>query len=110
MDLRLLILTLLAALAAAACSTSTPSQRPGTHKKYTIRVGSTERSYLLFLPSDYESDSSSRPLILSYHGGGRDAEQQLDLDQFTNPFFNKKALVAYPQGINVSPHTTPFPS
>ena len=88
--------------AAATCTTSNFSQDPGTVKSHTICVGGNiERTYLLSLPNNYESEKTSRPLILSYHGGTRDAQRQLNLDQFTNPKYNKDAIVAYPQGINV---------
>ncbi|KAJ5669036.1 hypothetical protein N7462_010106 [Penicillium macrosclerotiorum] len=40
------------------------------------------------------------PVIFSYHGGVRTAEDELKLDQLTNPEFNDKAIVVYPQGIN----------
>ena len=75
-------------------------QRPGTHQEATIN----KRSYLIFLPSNYEDPHSelSRPLILSFHGGGRTPIQQLDLDNFTSPDFNKDAVVVYPKGENVS--------
>ena len=60
------------------------------------------RSYLLFVPKSYVSRTSPAPLILSYHGGNRNASQQAALDLLTFPFFNTEYVVAYPQGIKVS--------
>jgi hypothetical protein len=84
------------------CTTSDPTQAPGTVKNHTVCVdGKTQRWYLLFLPNNYTS-STPQPLIVSYHGGTRNASSQLSLDNFTSPAYNPGALVAYPQGIDVS--------
>jgi poly(3-hydroxybutyrate) depolymerase len=84
-----------------ACGRPTPGgQRPGTHQEATIN----NRSYLIFLPSNYGDGHSGlfRPLILSFHGGGMTPIQQLNLDNFTSPDFNQNAVVVYPEGENVS--------
>ncbi|KAL3419852.1 hypothetical protein PVAG01_08350 [Phlyctema vagabunda] len=65
----------------------------------SIKSGNQQRSYLVSIPECYYSQLAA-PVILSYHGGSRDAEYQRDLDQFTNPDFNQFAIVVYPQGIN----------
>jgi hypothetical protein len=84
------------------CTTSDPIQEPGTVKNHSICVdGTTKRRYLLFLPSSYTT-STKQPLIISYHGGSRNASRQLSLDQFTSPKYNANTIVAYPQGIDVS--------
>jgi hypothetical protein len=95
--------TLLAAVRAnGKCTTSDPMQKPGTVKNHTICVdGTTQRWYLLFLPSSYTS-STQQPLIVSYHGGTRNASNQLTLDNFTSPKYNESTIVVYPQGLNVS--------
>jgi poly(3-hydroxybutyrate) depolymerase len=84
------------------------NQSVGTVEDHTISVGGTERSYLLFLPQNYAAlqtgSAKLRSLILSFHGGGRDAQRQLQLDHLSDPFFNTKTIVVYPQGINVRHH------
>ena len=102
----LAILPLLLAHAAAQCQTSNFTQNPGTHKNHTLCVGSTQRSYLLFLPKNYDEIPNHRPLILSYHGFGKTATNQLNLDLLTTPYFNNDSIVAYPQGIDV--RVSPF--
>ncbi|EFY84612.1 ferulic acid esterase (FaeA), putative [Metarhizium acridum CQMa 102] len=68
----------------------------------TIHVTSDgeRRTFLLSIPPEYHSDTPAAA-VLSYHGGGRNAEDQLKLDQLTNPEFNSAAFVIYPQGIDV---------
>lgn len=65
-----------------------------------IKSGGKRRTFLLSIPPEYHSDTPAAA-VLSYHGGGRTAEDQLKLDQLTNPEFNSAAIVIYPQGIDV---------
>jgi poly(3-hydroxybutyrate) depolymerase len=98
----LFLLTAVFAAFALGCEQSNvTAQAPGTVKNHTLCVDSLQRSYLLFVPHNYASDKIPRSLILSFHGGGRNAERQLKLDRLTAPFFNVDALVAYPQGLQV---------
>ncbi|OKL60968.1 hypothetical protein UA08_03692 [Talaromyces atroroseus] len=76
-----------------------PGQFTGSVSNITIISSGSERSYLVFVPPHY-SPCVAKPIIFSYHGGDRTAEDQLKLDQLTNPEFNKNAFVVYPQGIN----------
>ncbi|KAK4034929.1 Feruloyl esterase B [Parachaetomium inaequale] len=96
---RVLIAGLVAALTAvaAACTPDTSGITTGKLMNETLSSG---RSYLLFVPSSYSTRSSPAPLILSYHGGNRNASQQAALDLLTSTFFNVEYVVAYPQGIN----------
>ncbi|KID91713.1 hypothetical protein MGU_01683 [Metarhizium guizhouense ARSEF 977] len=64
-----------------------------------IKSGGKRRTFLLSIPPEYHSDTPAAA-VLSYHGGGRTAEDQLKLDQLTNPEFNSAAIVIYPQGID----------
>lgn len=59
-----------------------------------------DRDYLLYIPTRYEPTVPA-PLILSYHGGSRDADHQAALDRLNSTFFNKNYLVAYPNSVNV---------
>jgi poly(3-hydroxybutyrate) depolymerase len=82
--------------------TSNPVQELGKAHNQLICVDGVQRSYLLFLPSNYGASSAPRPLIFSFHGGTRNSLNQLRLDRLTDPFFNTDAIVAYPQGLGVS--------
>ena len=59
------------------------------------------RSYLVFVPDSYDKDAGA-PLILSYHGASQTPKSQCVLDQLTNPYFNTKYIVVYPEGADVS--------
>lgn len=76
------------------------AQSPGEVANITLSSGGLLRSYLVFVPPNY-NPLVPTPVILSYHGGTQTAEDQLRLDQLTNPEFNTEAFVIYPQGINV---------
>lgn len=85
----------------AGCGKSLPSgQAIGTVSNVTISSDGFQRSYLISIPPTYNAHTST-PVILSYHGGVRTAEDQLKLDQLTNTEFNTVSMVVYPQGINV---------
>lgn len=77
-----------------------PGQSCGGTYNVSIASGDLDRSYLINIPPRYYSGKAA-PVILSYHGGTRNATEQLQLDQFTNPEFNDFAITVYPQGINV---------
>lgn len=75
-------------------------QAVGKVANVTITSGGLPRYYLIFIPPTYQAEVPS-PAILSYHGGNRTPEDQLELDQLTNPEFNTNTFVIYPQGFNV---------
>jgi poly(3-hydroxybutyrate) depolymerase len=66
----------------------------------TITSGGVARWFLVILPPKFDPWFPT-PVILSYHGGVRNATQQMALDQIWNPVFNDFAITVYPQGINV---------
>lgn len=83
------------------CQQPLPSgQSAGKVSNITITSSGQDRSFLLFVPPNYRPDTQTS-VILSYHGGNRDAESQLELDELTEPQFNSDSFVIYPQGINV---------
>ena len=94
---RILIVAL--AAVATACIPNATGITTGKLVQETLPSG---RSYLLFVPTSYGTRTAPAPLILSYHGGNRNASQQAALDLLTFPFFNTEYVVAYPQGIKVS--------
>jgi poly(3-hydroxybutyrate) depolymerase len=75
-------------------------QAVGTVSNVTVLSGGVQRSYLISIPPTYNPKIPA-PIIFSYHGGVRTAEDQLQLDHLTDPEFNTVSLVIYPQGINV---------
>jgi len=70
-------------------------QTAGVVSNVTITSGGHQRNYLISIPPTYNSLHPT-PIILSYHGGVRTAEDQLLLDQLTYPEFNKKILYSLP--------------
>ncbi len=100
---------LTAGAASAGCSRLAVQRQAGVG--VLLNQTLDNRRYLQFIPSTY-SPSTPAPVILSYHGGSRTADDQLKLDQLTNPFFNDKYIIIYPYGINVSrcPSPSPLPS
>lgn len=101
--LRILLLGLglyayhVAAAAASAGCARTQSVKVGQTTNVTI----DGRWYLLYIPEQYKATSPA-PLILSYHGGNRNASEQQSLDLLSTPFFNEEYIVVYPNGIDVS--------
>lgn len=91
----------IATLSAAAPPFPHGGGHPGPVSNVSITSDGLHRSYLLSLPPAYHPGAPT-PMILSYHGGNRNASEQLLLDQLTNPKYNANAIVVYPQGIDVS--------
>lgn len=67
------------------------------------------RAYRLTVPKDYDINIPA-PLIVSFHGRQRSNLEQLQESKFSNPFFKTKAIVVYPQGIDVTHPLSPLPS
>ena len=101
-----LLFQALAVASSIAGSCAAPS--PGCSSDGDFVPGSTvnvtvgkDRYYLLYIPVNYDPEEPA-PLILSFHGGSRIAEEQLRLDNLTSTTFNKDYIVAYPNGVDVS--------
>jgi len=62
--------------------------------------GVSPRRYRLHIPPSYESNTQV-PLILSFHGRGKNAEYQEALSQFSNASYGFDGIVAYPEGVPV---------
>ena len=62
--------------------------------------GVTPRKYRLHLPAHYHVDREL-PLILSFHGRGKDAKFQEELSQFSNASYGFDGIVVYPEGVPV---------
>lgn len=72
---------------------------------YNIQTG--DRRYLLWFPANYRPTTPA-PVVLSYHGGTRVAEEQQRLDLLSTAYFNQEYIVVYPNGINVSSGRCPL--
>lgn len=91
-------------LAAAAAATLASVRQDGASSSasnITITSNKVERSFLLWVSPKYNSKNPAT-VILSYHGGNKNANDQLELDGFTKANANAASIVVYPQGINVS--------
>lgn len=69
-----------------------------SHMTNFTQSDGTKRHYLIHIPSNYEK-STPVPLIFSFHGRTKTAEEQEGLSQFSNENFNPNAIAVYPQGI-----------
>ncbi|KAJ0116507.1 hypothetical protein J7T55_007487 [Diaporthe amygdali] len=85
---------LVTALPSAGCSTN---QEVALEQTYNVQMG--DRRYLLWFPINYEPNKPA-PLVLSYHGGTRIAEEQQRLDLLSTAYFNKEYIMVYPNGVN----------
>lgn len=97
-------LYIVSAAPSAGCANATDAADIKLDSMSKVDLGN--REYLFYVPSTYKPTVPA-PLILSYHGGSRDAQHQAALDQFNSTFFNKDYLVAYPDSVDVSSHAIP---
>jgi poly(3-hydroxybutyrate) depolymerase len=63
--------------------------------------GVSTRGYRLHLPESYDTNTKV-PLILSFHGRGKDAKFQEELSQFSNATYGFDGISVYPEGVPVS--------
>lgn len=93
----------------SGCSKALPDgQEPGNVYNVTIPSGGdSDRYVLISIPPSYKAGTKTSA-ILSFHGGRKTAEDQLDLDLLTSTTFNSDKFVIYPQGIDVSYVTQNF--
>jgi poly(3-hydroxybutyrate) depolymerase len=73
---------------------------PGKSKNLTLtsKSGVSPRKYRLHLPKTYDG-STNLPLILSFHGRGKDAKFQEKLSQFSNSSYGFDGIAVYPEGV-----------
>jgi polyhydroxybutyrate depolymerase len=63
----------------------------------TLAFDGIERSYILHIPPSYNG-SQAAPLVLSFHGGGGNAENEMRLSGFDSLADEKGFIVVYPNG------------
>jgi polyhydroxybutyrate depolymerase len=91
------ILAVTLSLLACARSGSTP-QSSSNDSTRTISVDGIKRSYIVHIPAAYLKSQEALPLVLSFHGGGGNAENEMRVSNF-NPLADEKGfIVAYPNG------------
>jgi polyhydroxybutyrate depolymerase len=90
----LIALTTLGTTAPAVTAQSGPAA-----KARTLRVGSVERSYMLYVPTGYQA-SHPAPLVLVFHGAGGYPRQMARATNFTLLAEHEGFVVVYPAGID----------
>lgn len=58
------------------------------------------RDFAVWLPKTY-SKNTATPLILSFHGNGKDMDYQATLSRFTEPSVNNDSIAVFPNGLEV---------
>lgn len=71
----------------------------GSSNTVQIKSSGVSRDYNIYVPESYNIKVAA-PLFLSFHGGFQTADDQEQLSQLSNPFFNPHGIAAYPQGID----------
>jgi polyhydroxybutyrate depolymerase len=66
--------------------------------RHTLMVGGAARSYLLYVPSGYQS-GRALPLVLVFHGGGSRARAMTTHTGFTRVAEREGFAVVYPEGL-----------
>ncbi|KAI5852793.1 putative ferulic acid esterase [Morchella snyderi] len=99
----LLSSNLIAATKSTGCGTTLPTNSTpgGASQQFSITSGGIERTYKLYIPSSYKS-STAAPLILSYHGNTRTADDQERISEFSLEKCNTEFVVVYPNGVDNS--------
>ncbi|KAF1356455.1 hypothetical protein BDV97DRAFT_365217 [Delphinella strobiligena] len=97
------------ALFAAAAAVASASSSSGCGKSAPYKLGKLttdtlksdgdKRSFVVNLPSTYDKNTAA-PLILSFHGNGRDALNQASTDFLYNATWNANSIVIYPEAEN----------
>jgi polyhydroxybutyrate depolymerase len=91
------ILALTLSLLACARSGSTP-QLSSSDSVRTITVDQLERTYIVHIPPAYVNSQAALPVVLSFHGGGGNAENAMRVSNFNSLADQKGFIVVYPNG------------
>jgi poly(3-hydroxybutyrate) depolymerase len=85
------------------CKPLPDNVQPGKSVDLTIDSvsGVKTRKYRIHVPKTYGS-SKEVPLILSFHGRGKNAKFQEQLSQFSNSSYGFEGIVVYPEGVPVN--------
>ena len=80
----------------AGCTT--PHTVDGVSRDFQVATNGGNRTYRIHVPINYKPNITA-PLIISYHGHGKDMVQQEILSQFSNDAINPNMIAVYPQGL-----------
>lgn len=80
----------------AGCGT--PHTVDGASHNHSVSTNGGKRDYRLRLPGSYDLNTPA-PVVLSYHGHGKDMVEQETLSQFSNDAINPNMIAVYPQGL-----------
>jgi polyhydroxybutyrate depolymerase len=69
---------------------------PGDYKR-DLKIGDLERSYLVHVPAKYDAKQPT-PVVLSFHGGGSNAEQMVKFCGLNTKADEAGFIVVYPSG------------
>ena len=75
-----------------------PHTVDGISKDFEVSTDGRNRTYRIHLPSIYDANTPA-PLVISYHGHGKDMVEQETLSQFSNDAINPTMIAVYPQGL-----------
>ncbi|RKF80137.1 Feruloyl esterase B [Golovinomyces cichoracearum] len=95
------LLTTVAATPTSGCGCDLPvGQSPGAPSVQVPfqQSSGVNRTYLIHIPKNYNQNTPA-PLVLNFHGRGRNNIYQEFLTGFSRPDWNPNAIVVYPQGI-----------
>lgn len=96
-----IIICIITTASCATCNKPLPEGiQPGksVDLKLSSKSGVTPRKYRLHVPPSYK-EGVEYPLILSFHGRGKNAKSQEKLSQFSNSSYGFDGIVAYPEGV-----------
>lgn len=91
-----LVLTLDTAVATGSEGCGKTATRPDPASKQTLPVSGTNRTYLLFLPTNYDK-SKPYPVVFAFHGGGGNGAAARN-DFKLEAAANNGAILVYPDG------------
>ncbi|EOD46533.1 putative ferulic acid esterase protein [Neofusicoccum parvum UCRNP2] len=103
----LLSLALSASAAASDGCGKAPPLSPGTSHSHSIQSGGRTRDYIIHLPAAYDANTAA-PLILSFHGNGKNASYQQSLSGFDDAAWNPAGIAVYPQGVGNAWQGAPY--
>lgn len=78
------------------------------YTKVSIKSSNVPRYYLVTVPPGFNANTPT-PVIFSFHGKTKTAEDQYELTLLSDPFFNDYAIAVYPNGLNVRSSPPPPP-
>ncbi|MFD3517498.1 alpha/beta hydrolase family esterase [Streptomyces sp. NPDC058657] len=94
--------------AASSSAASRAASAPASDSRERLKVGATDRSYLLHRPG---GERRARPLVLAFHGRGENAEEMRERGRLDKAAGAKGMLVAHLEALDKmwSADTTPTP-